>query len=185
MSTHKTKIILGGLCLAALVLVGVNYWVLTFIKAKNVRASEIRVDTAASDERRAVLFGTGDNDVASQIALLNTHVLGADDDAVAFIEDLEAKAKEFNTVFEIQSVAIDPPTDETKDNLTETVRLNVEVTGLWESVAQLLFALEHAPYRVVVSRAAFSRLEGTESVAGARWRLRAEFTVLKQKPIKP
>lgn len=185
MSTHNTKIILGGFCVAALALVGVNYWVFSFIKAENVRASEVRVDAAASGERRAALFGEGDNDVAAQIAALNTYVLAVDDEAVAFIEDLEARAKEFNTVFEIQSVAIDPPTDDTKNNLTETLRLNVEVTGLWESVAQLLFALEHAPYRVVISRAAFSRLEGEETAAGARWRVRAEFTVLKQKVVTP
>lgn len=182
MSTHKTKTILIGLLVAALVLVGLNYWAFSFIKAENMEASELRVDAAASGERRAALFGQGEHDVAAQIAELNTHVLAADDDAVAFIEDLEARAKEFNTVFEIQSVAIDPPTDDTKNNLTETLRLNVEATGLWESIAQLVFALEHAPYRVVIERAAFSRLEGVQSAAGPRWRLRAEFTVLKQKP---
>lgn len=182
MSTHKTKTIVIVLAVIALALAGANYRAFSFIRGEHVRASELRADAAAFDERNAQLFGTGENDVVAQVQDLNSHVLTASDDSVAFIESLEARAQEFNTAFEIKSVGVDPITDDTKDNVTETLRLNFEATSLWESVAQFIFALEHMPYRVVIEQAALSRLEEQKtSPAGPRWRLRAEFTVLKQK----
>lgn len=180
MSTQKTKTIVIGLAIVALLLAGANYWAFSFIRGENMKASELRADAAAFGERNAALFGTGENDVAAQINELQSHVLTADD-SVAFIESLEARAKQFNTVFEIKSVTIDPPTDDNKNNLTENLRLNFEASGEWEAVAQLIFALEHMPYRVVIENATFYRLDSGKSLGPAHWRVRAEFTVLKQK----
>lgn len=180
MSTHNTKTIVIGLAILALLLAGANYWAFSFIRGENIQASELRADAAAFGERNAVLFGAGENDVVAQMNELQGHVLTADD-SVAFIEDIEARAKQFNTVMEIKSVTIDPVTDDTKNNLTETLRLNFEASGEWEPLAQLIFALEHMPYRVVIENGTFYRLDNGKSLGPARWRVRAEFTVLKQK----
>lgn len=184
MTSHKARNIALLLILLALVLAGANYMAFLFIKHKTVTASEMRADTAAYDERQRQLFGTGSNDVAAEIAALKSHVLDREG-SVAFIESIESRAKELGLSFEISAVNIDPVTDENKENLTETLRMDVEATGSWQQLMNFVFDVEHMPYRVFIENAAFSQREGEtgkgRTVRAPQWRLRAELTVLKQK----
>ena len=190
MKSSATRNTVIGLVLAMLILAALNYAAFTYIKNLNIATSEAIVESAAMSQRNGELFGQGTDDVATQIDALNSHILGADQ-SVPFLEHVEAQAEVLGTTFDINSIAIDPPTDDTKNNLTEKLRLNFEAVGTWQTIARLVFFIEHMPYRVTIETADFSRLDNPEPVNGKKmssakssapqWRLRAEFTVLKQK----
>jgi len=177
-STFLVFIILVVVC------VGLNYAGYVFLKRANLKIITETESLKSAEKKSAELFGKGDNDIRAQIAELNSRIINSDQ-AIDLIENIEKLAKEESVELEISSVAIDPPVDPEIKTLTENLRVRFEASGSWQKINEMIFYLEHLPYRVSFENVALSRVfskEDTESSTGLlSWRLRGELLVLKEK----
>ncbi|MEK7185107.1 MAG: hypothetical protein AAB726_00590 [Patescibacteria group bacterium] len=170
--TTSSFLFLLGLAIIGL---GANYAAFVFIKRANLKISEQSNIAEISKGRVSGLFGREKNDVRAQIIKLHSRVL-SEDGAVSFLESIETYAKDHEVELKIDSVTIDPPVDPANPGLTETLRLRLEGEGSWQNINELIFYLEHLPYKSSFESVALSKLESS-------WRIRAELTVLKAGPV--
>lgn len=170
-----------------IVCIGANYAGFVFLKRANLKIANADVARSVSERKSAELFGREENDVRSQILKLNSFVANADQ-SIGLIEDIEDFGRSNNIKLEINSVTIDPPVDPEIKTLTETLRLRFEASGSWQKITEMIFYMEHLPYRATLENVALAQ---TSSVVDGElsdnqqnlpeWRFRGELLVLKEK----
>lgn len=178
----KTKNLLFLLIIAAIICIGLNYFVFSLIKNANERALAKEEEALAFEKTSAELFPE-DGGVLDDISRLNSFIVEKDG-VVPFIEKFESDARSLGSEIKISAVTIDPEDDNAKGDF-ENLRIKFEAMGSWSSLAHLIFYIEHVPHEVRLEEASLSRFfeEGTagSSVGKGSWKLRGELSVLKRK----
>ena len=104
------------------------------------------------------------NQITPQIDVINSYFVSADGE-VAFIDDIENRAKNLSLAPEINSVQIDK-TKELSAKGLEYLTLNLAVKGKWSNVYKFVTLLPNLPYQIIVTQADIAnQSEGTSSAA--------------------
>jgi Tfp pilus assembly protein PilO len=177
MRTSETKtfgMVAGTLCVLAFLALGGMLYAIQQKDATYTNQLRVRA-TAAATEKEAELLGTMLAETANDRAELTKYVL-TEDSVVDFLSLIGDISRTQGVSAETRSLAVESiESTEVFENLT----LEVDVTGSFQSVTEMLSVLESLPYQVRVESVTVERT--SEAKGDTLWRGAYHLSVTKYK----
>ncbi len=165
----------------------VQYYTFMDIKERNEHTSALTQESTSEVERQQYVISLRKTveDVSVDIARLNNSFVKSEEN-VAFIENLEAIAKEYGLSFSIDSLTVD---DDPLLNSAGMIILQVKAKteGNWLGTYKFLLRLESLPTKIKINKFGIAGVRSDTQVAGKKiktevlWHSAFEINVLKYK----
>lgn len=168
--------------LLIVVLAGGIFFVFSLIKSKGLETSKLNSEFSFYEERREEVLKSGkDGERAEQYEnAINSYFVGKNE-AVSFIEMLEAEAKLKNIELAIRNIREESFGANAQESTKEYMVLQIETKSSWQNLSYFLSYLEHLPYVVTMRSVKIaSFVEGVKAESRG-WKGEIEFSVVKEK----
>lgn len=185
MKNLATKTFLVLLGLSSLALIGTIVYGVYFINNKSIETART-VSLVEEGGKNSILvqsINSANNNSDNELAQLEELAL-SQEKLVSFIETLEGLAESMNIDIKIVSVNIEA--GKGVDN-PDKIHFNIETNGSWSTSMQFLKAIEHLPFRTMISNTTLatknsSPIPVVESdretvVVGKSWKLTTDLAV--------
>ncbi len=169
--------------LISIALLVIFYLLYKDIKNKNENISSLSQEMEFQSDRREYFVSTQRmlDGIRDDLNRVNSLIVSKDSD-VAFIEGLEAVAKNNGLSINIESIVIEDDSALSSNEIT-TLKIKAKTEGSWSGTYAFLAELESFSYRVRVNKFSFTSDTGKDpSSDGVReWQSLFEIRVLKYK----
>ena len=147
----KTKQIFA--LVTVLLVVSIVMYVIFFInikeKNKNISSIVSEIDLVVKKEVRLKSVKNLIKETEGDHIKLNTYFI-TDDKVVDFIENIENMAKDVGVDIEVVSVYVNDIKDDSiqKNNISELLRLSIEMSGKWSNIYHFVSLVEKLPFKI-------------------------------------
>ena len=183
---HLKKILVLPI-LFVLIVTGAVIFVFLNIKNKNEHISDLRNDLTfqITKQQNMISMDKIVEKANPEISLIDNSIISKDGD-VAFIENLEEKARNNGLTIEIESLSFDDSPQVASSSVT-TLKVRANTKGSWSGTYKFLAQVEALPFRVKINN--FSFVNSSDETVFSRkkvsnpvgWQSRFEISVLKYK----
>lgn len=190
MKSHSTKQIVILFAAIVFVLLGLHYFVFSFIKNTAVEVLTLERDVESMRTQVFEFSKYTPEDLMALAQLVSAKFISRGD-FVEFIQTIETKGRAQNLEVTVRSVATEPRSEDDDSDDKEILRLQLETTGSWANTLKFVNYLEHLPYKITVQGLKLTKSQnsgeeagstaGSASAASNLWKAEIEITALKLK----
>ncbi len=176
--------LIGTLSLIAIMLSIAIYFMYHDIKSKNESILQVENNLSFKNTEYDYLVSMQNfiMESESEIAKINSSIISKDGE-VAFIENLESRARSYNLKIEIDSLNLASNDTKTASSTVSTLKIKASAEGSWANIYKFISEVESLPERIKINKISLSYrgdlLDQTIPEQNKIWGASFEVSVLK------